>query len=379
MRLALAALVLFACSCAGPSSESKAEVERLEGRRDFAAAVERIRAAKGDYGPSNQVLYDLDLAQALADAGRRDEADAHFAAAQDRMDRLWTLSVTKLAGSALANENVDDYRGEDYERALSYVLRGLNFLALGRRRDALIEAERAEMFLDELRRSSPAARAYRDDAFARWLAARLYEDLGQGDDARISAEAAARAYRAYADAYGTKPPPEPVGDGPSELVFLDLDGAAPRKVRRAGEGPLGYILNISYPAYEKQDSAVAVCQVSVASVTAEASTAEDEAAIAAKALAERLELLKARSAMRAALKLAATATGVDAVNSEFADVRGWATMPARIRVARLRVPSGRSRVRARYLDVQGRVLDEREWWIDVAPGSRAWVIDRTTR
>ncbi|MDE2512174.1 MAG: hypothetical protein KGL74_13700 [Elusimicrobia bacterium] len=379
MRKTFIALALLACSCAGPSTADRKELARLERRDDFAAAVERIRAAKDEYGPSNEALYELDLAQALADAGRRPEADAAFAAAQDRMERLWTISVSKRAGAALANENVDDFRGEDFERALAFVLRGVNLLALGRRNEALIEAKRAEMFLDQLREDAPRARSYRDDAFAHWLAARLYEDLGQDDDARISDEAAQRAYRSYAAAYGTKPPPAPAGAGPSELVLLDLDGTVPRKVRKAGDGALGFVLNTSYPAYEKEASGDPVCEVSVGTVSVEARTAEDAAAIAARALDERLGDLKARSVLRATLKLAGTVTGVNSVDSEFADVRAWATLPARIRVARLRVPAGEGRARLRCLDASGRAREDRELSFTAAPGGRAWLIVRTTR
>ncbi len=375
--LALALLGALLSACAGPTVQEKRELAHLEAEQDAKAAAEKIRASKDEYGASNIVLYELDLAQALADAGERKEADQRFADAQERMRQLWTISVTKRAGALVANENVDDYRGEDFEHALSFILRGLNLLALGKKHEALIEAQRAEDFLDEAQKEAPRKRTYKDDAFARWLAAMLYEDLGMPDDARVSREAAERAYAQYEKAYKTAPPPQPAGEGPAEIVFVHLDGAAPRKVRRAGGGPLGLLLQTSYPAYEPLSSEIARSVVLVGSTTAEAVPAEDVAAIAQKDLDERLLALQARSTLRAAAKLAATATGVNTVDSEFADIRGWSTMPSRIGVARLRVPAGAQTVRVRYLDAAGKELESREFAVEARPGSRVWLVDRT--
>ena len=338
-------------------------------------AVERIRAARDDYGPANAALYDLDLAQALADAGKRAEADRFFAEGQDRLEKLWTLSVTKSLGSALANENVDDWRGEDFEHALSFVLRALNSIALGQLDEALIEAKRAELYLDNRARSEPRARTYRDDALARWLAARLYEDLGKSDDARISQEAADRAYADYGRNYGVSAPPAPAGAGTAEILVVLLDGPAPRKVRRSGGGPLGLLLQTSYPAYEAA-AASPSCSVSAAGTTADMPDAEDIGAIASKDLEERLLTIKTRSTLRAAAKLAGTALGVDATNSEFADVRSWSTLPARVRVARLRVPPGAVDVRVLCTGADGAAIFERARHAEIKAGARAWFVER---
>lgn len=353
MRLGRAGLLcLLACACAAP------------------------RAA-GPYPPADAVAYHLNEAQALADAGRRERADRHFDLAQKRMEELWTLSLTKKAGALAVNENVDDYRGEDFERALSHVLRAVNLLALGRREAALVEARRVEVFLDEVARAAPRARTYRDDAFARWLSFALYEDMGRPDDARISAEASRRAYVGYEKAYGTRPPPEPAGQGPAELVFIHLEGRIPRKVRRSGQGPLGLLLQTSYPAYEEPAPGPAACELSLGTTTAPSPVVEDIAAIAAKDLEERLLALKARSAVRAAVKLAGSAWGVDARGSEFADVRGWSTLPARLRLSRLRLPAGRVAAAALCRDAQGKTLWSRSLELEVRAGQRLWVVERS--
>ena len=98
-------------------------------------------------------------------------------------------------------------------------------------------------------------------------------------------------------------------------------------------------------------------------------------------LRDDLAMLKARSALRATLKLAAqAATGVDASGSEFSDVRSWSALPAQIRLARVALPPGAYRPSVRYRDAGGaefqvRVLGE----VRVEAGRRAWIWDRTSR
>lgn len=375
----LAWAVFFLTACAGPSIQQKKTLAELQAAGDFRAAAESVRASQEGYGAANLALYHLDLAQALADAGAREEADLHFAKAQARMEELWTLSVAKRTGAAVANENVDDYRGADFERALSHVLRAMNLIAMGRFEGALVEIKRVEAFLDEVARAAPRARAYRDDAFARWLAAMLYEELDKPDDSRISGEAAHRAYTAYGRVYGTVPPLEPAGRGESEIVFIGLEGPAPRKVRRSGYGPLGLLLNSSYPAYEEAPALIAQVEVSIGKASARASVAADIGAIAAADLQERIAELKVRSNLRAALKILGSVTGIQSQDSEFADVRCWATAPARIRVARLRVAARAPEIRVRYLDASGQEVSAESLPVHWGRGTRAWVISRNAR
>ncbi len=362
--------------CSGPTVKQKKTIAQLQADGDFMAAAYRIRSARDEYGPANEALYDLDLAQALADAGKHAEADRFFAEGQDRLEKLWTLSVTKSLGSALANENVDDWRGEDFEHALTFVLRALNFIAMGHLNEALIEAKRSELYLDNRARTVPRARTYCDDAFARWLAARLYEDLGNSDDARISQETADRAYADYERSYGVSAPPPPAGAGTAEITVVFLDGPAPHKVRRSGGGPLGLILQTSYPIYELTGATASLCSVSAGGMQTNLATVEDIDAIASKDLEERLLTIRTRSTLRAAAKLAGTAFGVDATNSEFADVRSWSTLPARIGVANLRVPAVPVDVHVRCVGAGGTTTFDSVRHIDPKAGKRAWVIER---
>ena len=135
----------------------------------------------------------------------------------------------------LLNDTTVDYAGEPFERALTNVFRAPNYVFLGQPDEALVESRKVESFLEELNRRFENKNVYKDDAFARYLDSLLYSDTGKADDARISLEAADRAYAWYASLYRTPAPrfdfPEtPLDHG--ELVFIHYNGVAPRKVSK---------------------------------------------------------------------------------------------------------------------------------------------------
>ncbi|MEK7389326.1 MAG: hypothetical protein AAB036_06490 [Elusimicrobiota bacterium] len=423
VRLAVA-VVLVLAACVGPSRQRKKSVAELMAAGDYASAAAAIHAARDEYGTSNRVLYHLDLAMALHLAGRYADSNTYFTAAENRMEELYTRSVSRMAGSLMANENVEEYRGTAFDRVLAHVFHALNFVQLGRLDEALVEVRRVEAFLDERGRSArEGSVAYRDDAFARYLAALVYEEGGKSDDARISYEAAIRAYRDYERVFQIRPPgfPFPADLGADgEIVFIHYAGPAPRKksvtssdvpavaastgpaaARHGGflgqtldrsvsaakaaasatgaalSGAAGAVLGAAHPEYEPASFRVRRSRIEVGPAVAETAAVEDIDAIARQELAERLAALKTRSAARAAVKLLGTVTGVDATGSEFSDVRGWQTIPSQIRLARVRLPAGEHSLTVRYLDETGSVVASGGRSVRVNAGRRTWIIERT--
>ncbi|HAZ08435.1 MAG TPA: hypothetical protein DCZ01_07940 [Elusimicrobia bacterium] len=414
-------------ACAGPSKESKKSVAELTAAGAHAAAAERVRAARDEYGASNVVLYELDLAMALHVAGRYRESSEHFARAEEEMEGFYTRKMSRAAGALLANENIEEYRGDPSDRALAHIFHALNYAQLGELDEALVEVRRVEAFLDERARGmgdSPVA--YTDDAFARYLAAMLYAEAGKLDDARISHETAKQAYRDYEGHYKVSAPSASFqGDlGPDgELVFLHYNGPAPYKrsvstpgggdaaksspgreessaaavpennstlVRvmavAAGAGKAGLkaaggvaaaVLNIAYPEYAQKQFRIKQSQVELDRGTWKTELAEDIFEIVNRDLDDRLLALKSRSAMRGAVKLLGTVTGLDATGSESADLRCWQTLPSQIRFARIRLPAGEHRVTLRYLDGSGVPVSNRQATVTLRGGRRTWIVDRT--
>jgi len=337
-RAAAAVLAAALCACSsGPPADSKKAVNTLLAAQNYAAAQAYIESHKeNEYGRKNLVLYYLDQGVILHHAGKFQESDSSFDKAESRMEELYTKSVTKTAGMFILNDNTVDYAGEPFERALMNVMRALNFISLGKLDEALVESRKVELFLDELNRKLEGKSRYKDDAFARYLDALLYADIGQADDSRISLHAATQAYGWYATDYKTPAPdlsaPAKVAKDSGELVLIHFNGVAPRKVSKtlqlawgnalaltqqsdekgaASEefknaitaGVAGHAITLAYPEYVQDPYTIAASEVVVDSAPPAATQlVEDVSAIAMKNLTDRQALIRARAVARATIK-----------------------------------------------------------------------------
>ena len=390
------ALALTLAACTGPQARSKKTVAELLAAGDGAAAARQLQAGRSEYGPSNAALYDLDLGLALHYTGAYRESARHFEAAHERLEELYTRSVSAAGGRLIANENISDFRGRPLDRVLGQLFDVLNYTLLGEPDEALVGVRRLEAYLDELGRTAQEQAPYPDDGLARYLAAMLYSDSGRPDDSRISFEAARRAYARYKSLYGMEAPTLAAPDAPvehGELVLIHYNGPAPRKVAvsaTAGEARggiagatravVGTVLNTSRPRYVLDASRVAGSDVETSEGTVATELFTDVFLIVSRDLDEDAARLKARSLMRATLKLAQqAATGVNASGSEFADVRVWSTLPAQIRMARVPLKPGNHRVVVRRLDAAGRAVSTRVFEnVLIRAGRRAWLLDQTS-
>lgn len=330
-------LALLGLGCAGPSGATKKGLNSLIAARDYAGAEKFLESAKlTQYGKKNLVLYYLDKGAVLHDAGKYKESDGSFDMAEKRMEELYTKSVSKAAGTMLLNDNTVDYAGEPFERAMTNVYRALNYVFLGLPEEALVESRKVETFLEELGRKLEKKPVYKDDAFARYLDALLYEDAGKYDDARISREAAEAAYAWYASAYGTPAPrfdlpPDP-GKDLGEVVFIHYNGVAPRKISKTFQvawgqaaalvqsspdsdredpryknavaaGFLGKAVTVAFPDYIQDSYAIVSSEIDAGEgLKAESRLMEDVSAIAMKNLKDHQGAVKARAIVRATVK-----------------------------------------------------------------------------
>ena len=428
-------LLFLLAACGGPSGSMRKEVNGLIAARDYDAAQARTEKGKtSSYGRKNQVLYYLDLGAIQHDAGKFKDSDLSLDNAERRMEELYTKSVSKAAGTLVLNDNTTEYAGGRFERALVNVYRALNYIFLGDQENALVEVRKLSRLLQEYADAYNGKKtAYKDDAFAQFLAGLLYEDDGRPDDARIAREKSREAYRNYSASYGTPVPSlEPVGESRNsgELVFLHYNGVAPRKVSKSFSvawkdaviavdaskddekesaqaknairgGLLGKSISVSYPEYLQDAFLIAGSVVEAAGVNAQTELAEDIAAIARKDLAENQALIRTRAIARAAIKyiLAKAVTdaaakkygknswqalltqaggAVASAATEVADTRAWATLPAQFRIARLRLPPGTHDVSVTYSGASGAALSNRVFkGVVIRKGRRTYLHDRT--
>ena len=211
-RFILPAVVLIVAGCGSVQTRTgfyepiTADIQNHE----FAAAVQGIEAAKSSnkYQKKDRLVYYIDAGMANHYASRIDTSNARLQLAEDAAEELFTKSIARAAASALLNDNVLEYAGEDYEILYTNLIKALNYVSLDRFDDAFVEIKRANLKLDlleqkyadaarELEGGSPDDTArveleykadpvrFHNDAFARYLSMHMYAADGAMDDARI--------------------------------------------------------------------------------------------------------------------------------------------------------------------------------------------------
>jgi hypothetical protein len=312
----------------------------------------------------------------------------------------------------LVNDATQAYAGEPHERALLYVLRALNYAYQQKVDDAVVEARKVSAFL-ERQGERVQMKTYRDDGLAHLLSAMLFEDAGRYDDARISRQAAERAYARYTRDYGVPTPSfgttRAAGEG--ELVFLHYNGKVPlrgtkytsvpvgkkqtvRDMQKSGDDEDQATLPVALPTIEEQPYAIKGSFVEAAGRSAQTVVVEPIGQITVKALEDEFPAIQARAVARAAAKGGAYAAAQQAGTSqtvtnaglsaagalEQADTRSWATLPAEIRMARVSLPPGVHDVKVSYRDAAGAVaFQETLRGVEIAAGYRTYIHVRTAK
>jgi hypothetical protein len=196
--------------CATYTARQSALVGRLAaGDYDAAlATVEKNRRGK------DLLLYWLEKGLILHYADRWQESNAAFEAAEQLAADLYTKSISEAALSLIANDNTISYRAPAFEMAMIPYYRVLNYVYLGDREDAVVEARKASLYLSQYADRDLAALAdttardaaerasakdavalLADDAFLHYFSGLVYEWGGEVNDAFIEYRGAAVAYR----------------------------------------------------------------------------------------------------------------------------------------------------------------------------------------
>ncbi|OGI44219.1 MAG: hypothetical protein A2V92_05430 [Candidatus Muproteobacteria bacterium RBG_16_65_31] len=413
-RLALVAVLLALGGCAGYSDSFDPIAASLaEQRYDRALeALERRPPARRD-----QVLYLLDRGMLLR--MNRDFAGSNQAleAAQARIAELYGKSVSEESLAFVINDATRSYVGEEHEQVLMHLYKALNYLDLGARDEARVEALQVDVRLREFGEKV----GYAEDAFARYLTGIIYEERGEWSDAMIAYRKAYEAYRKHRADYAVDIPQFLKQDllrlasrqglrqelaryqkefaldrwmsldelrAQGELIFILHAGLAPIKREHAVTLPdpqSGHLVRISLPYYESRPADVARARLTVGGAEVATALVEDVEAIARKSLAAKMPAISARAAARAVVKsqlaraareggrgggdrdnaLAAIVLGlgveVASLLTERADTRGWLTLPHDIQLARLPLPPGSHKIKVDLLDRNDQVVAVREY------------------
>ncbi|MDR1683846.1 MAG: hypothetical protein LBR90_00085, partial [Elusimicrobiota bacterium] len=354
-------------------------------------------------------------------------------AAQDKIERESAESVIKTLGTLFINDNTQPYRAPDFEQALTYFFRSVDYLSLKQPQEAAVEARKAVFYLDNLRNHKKDG--YRDDPFVQYFASMLFEDEGNLSSARIARANANNAYEEYKGWYHAAPPafalPPDINEK-GEAVILHFNGKAPfiisnqvmlawNSVWFAVEGnsdlqgvdrdiinavyagAFGNSITVSFPALQPNPYKVAYSKISApGQQDAQTQLVADIASTAAQTLKEELAADTIRMITRAVTKYilsaqarnaAQNATGDKNIGAlvgmlfsaasnvtEVADTRSWATLPAEIRMASLFLPPGRHDIKITFYNAQNQAIDEYVFEkVQINKGARTYLYRRTAR
>jgi len=316
VRAAFLSLILLLLNGCATYSDSFSAIERDLSTQQFDAALQRIEAQAGQ--KNQRVLYHLNKGMVLR--MQRDFVGSNLAleAAKQEIEQLYASSVSENALSFIVNDATTRYAGDDYEQVLLHLYMALNFLELGQRDAARVEALQIDLKLRELGEKSEISRMS-EHAFSRYLTALIYEDDGEWSDAMIAYRKAYEEYKEissnksgnaetmvaapdmipdvlkrdllrtshklglrdeemkYQKEFGISPSknatpekksaPEKKGLAePGELVFILHNGLAPIKREQAATlfDPIsGQIVRIALPYYESRFNPLVAARISV--------------------------------------------------------------------------------------------------------------------
>lgn len=344
-----------------------------------------------------------DAALYLLEKARLEQANQQYDASKqtfenafallDEQNNKATISASKLGFKALSlvtNDSVSPYKIPEYEQVLAHVYQAINYLALNNTEGASVEMRVAQRIQREIELThskeaeKAAAKAQESDAppaeydealagldtiagkvkntyqnaYAFYMAATLWEALGEKNDALVDYK---KAYELQPNDFiknDVKRLDTTTGKASAQypvIIFLE-QGLVPQKISSTLAIPTtNGLVNVSFASYDPA-TYVAPSQIDVSvngKTVANTALLTDIGALAVKTLKENiaanLTTQIARSTAKYAVQkelgnrlgvLGQLAGNVYNTATEKADVRAWNTLPSNAQVTRLSLPAG---------------------------------------
>ncbi len=176
-----------------------------------------LKTLEKERGKKDELLYRLERALILREAGRWEESNEAFQSAEDLAEDLYTKSISEGAFSLFMNDNTISYRARPFELAMIPYYRALNYVALDQQQSALVEARKATLYLRRYTDMTLEALGQdpeqadldwlRNSAFLHYFSGMLFEWGGETNDAFIAYRNAAAAYQSSTGRLALDAPP----------------------------------------------------------------------------------------------------------------------------------------------------------------------------
>ncbi len=347
----------------------------------------------------DQLIYLLDYASSLQMAGEYEESNKYFLQADRLMDELDYHSISKVAGSMLASEEMVQYKGESFERVLVNAYMALNYIMLGKMEDALVETRRLNEKLSKYQREGE--HAYEENPFAHYLAGLIWESDKKYDDAYIE----------YKRAYELNPLMERL---PTELLTLSKLSKRQDEYKKwkqefpsSFENPAAYDKNMGelvvlvqqgwvptkhprpeaprYPMLLPEYSMIQDCRVQViegdsrrcqmaynVQKVAIQTLNDDYGSLVARRLGGVATKMVVADQVRQQNKLAGDLLLLGMLISDRADLRQWSFLPQTFQIVRWYLPAGTYQVQMQGLSWSGAIIEEKPViQVEIRPGKKS--------
>ncbi len=159
-------------------------------------------------GPEDRLVRLLNRGLYLHRLGRYEASNLALQEAEALAEVRYTRSISQNVAAFMVNDRVLDYTPSALERAMIHYYGMVNYLALGNSEDALVEARRANAFLERYDRDNGGRRSYTDDALVQYVAGLLHWSGGDDNDALVSLRRAQDAFDSYGERLSISPPRE---------------------------------------------------------------------------------------------------------------------------------------------------------------------------
>lgn len=410
MRFKVAAfsliLVITLTRCASYSSLIRVPRNLFEqGKYDEAIAklIELKEKKDNDY-----LLYLMDLGTVYHNAGRYQEAVDTFREAEKEAEIKDYTSILAESTAVLLNDNIKNYKGEHFEVVLINVYLAIDYTMLGKWEDALVECRRVNHILDRM--ISEGKLPYEHNAFAKYLAAALFEARREYNDAWIDYRMLEKwagnfpylpgpllrvtdrlknlqELQEYLQKYPELKGKYKLSKDEGEIILLVEQGRVPYKIPHPNFRLLPKFTASNYYSesvwLKDKDGKHRAQSFTLFDIekTAIHELEERTAGIIAKKIAG----VVVKEAAAYGVEKATKSKELGAITSillhltDQADLRSWTTLPAHLQIARLTVPAGRYDMLVDMVSGTGAITPGVKTWpqVTVKPGEKVFLHFRT--
>ncbi len=286
-------------SCA-KSPELYKDINTPAAAGDFESAVEvHNTKSKNLYNKNDIILSNLNSGMLSHYASHYEESNKELSQAERLIFNAYGISISDTVASAVVNDNMTEYTGEDYEDIYINVFKALNFIALDNNESAMVEIRRLNTKLSNLRlkyrnefekarkefnslnvdlsnvdtSKAIAKLEFTDSAFARYISMLLYRADRNMDSANLDFKLLREAFNLQKTLYNFNFPSHLQDDinypkDKARLNVVSFSGFPPIKKAEEIRTLIGDLyIKISLPVLVRRPSMVASVEMRAVNVT----------------------------------------------------------------------------------------------------------------